>query len=406
MSTKCKLLFVIFSLIMLSYTLVFSQYDVENIKNKLPKLLGATNMGTDFWFTVPPCTIDEGGGVLVVKIYVSSATNANVIVEVPGKQYHQQKQINQFEVNEFNLTPIVASPWSKSLRVKPPAEKVWEGAGVHVYSDNPIIVYCTVRFSYTSDGFLVYPLSSLGKEYIVSSYGSLDSMFNGYVISPSLSGCVAAFDSTEVEFTLGGNPITKTVGGLNPGDKLTKLLMKGDVIMVASNGYEQDLTGSRWYANKPFAVVSGNYCANIPTTNRWCDYIAEMDLPTFMWGRDYHVPKIYGRKYASLIRIFAKEKNTTIFKDGIEVGYLSEAGGILNKGWLEMRMVPMTETPRSIVISSDKPVGITLCNTGVEEDSIPLPNSDPFIMAILPVNSYTSELIFSTQGIGDKLHFK
>ncbi len=378
----------------------------DNVKDKLPKIQSASGMGTDFWFTVPPSFEDESGNWSnMIEIYVTSQDSTPVILEVPSKSVFMIDKVLPNSVIKFYLTSLTAFPWLKSGSSPSPKEQVLSGAGIHILSIKPVIVYCVLRFRGTSDGFLVLPSSSLGKEYIVATYGSLDALAHGQFF-PSLSGCCATEDSTKVSFTLGGNVSTKTSGGMETGEMKEFTLNKGDVVMVASDGAGADLSGSLWKSDKPLAVVSGNYCANIPINNRWCDYICEMEQPVFTWGTNYLVPKIYGRKYSSLIRIFARDTNTTIYRDGMEVAKLPKAGGLQNKGWIELRCVPLPDSARPVVISSDKPVGVTLYNTGVEEDSIPYPNSDPFQMAVLPVESFITEMNFISPGLVNNTKFK
>ena len=101
-------------------------------------------------------------------------------------------------------------------------------------------------------GFVFQP-PFLGTEYIVASYGDMCDMYPGLTF-PSLSGCTGVFDNT-VTFKVGGNAVTKTASGSTPGQTETWVINKGDVVMVSSAGAEADLTGSRWSADKPIAVV-------------------------------------------------------------------------------------------------------------------------------------------------------
>ncbi len=403
MKRKYGLLLLILAFLASGMSSLFSDdYEIEQIKKKLPKLLGANNVGKDFWFTIPPCY--EVGGNNFIKIFVTTPANTIIYVNVPGKGWTVQKKSVPNDVVEFNITPSVGQAYSHDPGKVPPAEKVYRGMGIHVYADQPLVVYCVIRYQATSDGFLAFPASSLGKDYISCSYADMGAMYNGNY--PSEMGIVSPHDDNVVKFTMGGNIVSKTAGNMKPGETKTEVMQKGDVWMFSSYGYEGDLTGSKIVSSKPVGVVSGNFCTNIPTTNRWCDYTVEMDIPTFTWGLNYHVGKIHGRRYASLIRIFAKEKNTKLFRDGIEIGKLTDAGGLLGKGWLEMRLVPMGYEPSSAVISGDKPIGVTLCNTGVQEDGAPMPNSDPFIMGITPMEQYQKEITFATPGIKGVQNFK
>ena len=370
----------------------------EDIKKKLPKMLGANNAGKEFWFTIPPVFEDESGGYAnFVKIFVTSPAKTYVTVEVPGRGKRMNNYTVPNDVIEFNITPADAQPYLKSGYQPCVPEDIYKGVGIHITADEPLVVYVVCRYRYTSDGFLAIPVSSLGREYICASYGDMTAMFPMYTL-PSLCGITAAYDNTKVRFKLGGNTLTQTAGGMKPGDVKEATLNKGDVWMFSSKGPEADLTGSKITSNYPIAVVSGNQCTNIPTSNQWCDYTVEMDIPTYTWGYDYHVPKVPKRRYPSLVRIFAKEPNTNYYRDGKQIGQLAEAGGVLGRAYIEMRMVSMGSDPRSVVFSGDKPIGVTLYNCGVQEDVV-TSNSDPFVMAMTPMEQYQKTITFCTPGV-------
>lgn len=387
---------VIMFFLFFSLNSLFSQYDEEQIKKKLPKIMGATNMGTDFWLTIPPC-YEVSTGNNFIKLFVAAKSATHVTLEVAGKKVKIEKDVQPNSYVEFNLTPSDGQCYLHKPDKTPPSEKVYKQNAINIYSDNPVIVYCAVRYLSISDGFLVLPVEILGNEYLASSYGDMGALYLGNY--PSEVGIVSPYNQNKVNFTMGGNTVSKTAGGLKPGESVTDTLNKGDVWMFSSFGYEGDLTGSRIKSSLPVAVVSGNFCTNIPTSNKYCDYTAEMDLPTYIWGKTYHIPIIYGRKYASIIRIFPKIPETTIYRDGAIVAKLPESGGLLGKGWIEMRYVPMGESKRPVVFTADKPIGITLCNTGALEDGDPMPNSDPFTMALLPIESYSDSITLVTPGI-------
>lgn len=384
-------------LIVLFSNCLFSQILDSSL---VPRFLGTNNMGNEFWFTIPPCYEDVSSGFQnLIKIFVTSPVKTEVIVEVPGKGYYNTRMTVPNDVIEFNLTSAKGQPYSKSANQPCVAEQVYKSNGIHVFSKQPLVVYCVVRYHWTSEGFLCIPLSSLGTEYIVSGY-KVDPMFSSrwnYKL-PNLCGVTAAFNDTKVTWTMGGNSKTITAGGQKPGDIKEWTLQKGDVLMYSTNSDEADLSGSKIVSTKPVSMVTGLQCADIPVGNEWCDYVAEMDIPTYAWGSRLHVPKIINRKYASLIRIYAKEPNTTIYKDGNQVGIIKSSGGVEGDGFLEMRMMPMDQNPKSVVISSDKPINVTLLNCGTQEDANG-GSSDPFTMAITPYEQYQKEITFCTPGI-------
>ena len=293
--------------------------------------------------------------------------------------------------------PIIKDRNEESL-----PEAIYQGSGIAIKSAAPVMVYVLVRFMASSGAFLALPVSSLGTKYIVSSYG-VDPMLreDWGAHYPSISCITSVYDNTKVKFTLGGNSKTETGGGMLPGEEKTATLNKGDVWMFMSKNDESDLSGSVVSSDKPVAVVSGNYCAMIPFGNKYAGYIVEADLPVDCWGKKYLVPFVPIRKNPGIVRIYASEDSTNVFLDGNHIGFLTTGGGLINEGYIETRVCKKTEEypNHPAIITADKPIGVSLYNTGCMEDSYPLPDSDPFQMNIYPIENLQKELNIFQPGI-------
>lgn len=396
-------------------TIQAENFSENEAKSNLPVLLGTGNAGKEYWFTIPPCLQEEGTKTVnFIRIYITSQYRTNCVVEIPGKKYSSKKETIPNEVIEFVIEPGVGQPYEKSPVDPERPDEVFPNAGIHIVADAPIVVYAAVRYYNTGGGFLPIPVPKLGKKYIVSSY-PVDTLFreeNFYI--PGYVGIVAAYDKTTVQFTLGGNSKTQTAGGILPGQTAQKTLNKGDVWLISTKGSYSDLTGSKIVADKPIAVVTGNECANIPNGKRWCDYIVEMEMPTYAWGYSYHIPITSKsprrwRKYTPLLRVLAKEQNTTLYRNGKEFGFLKGTTGMEGDGWVETRMnpeVPYTYYP--VVISGDKPISVTLYNPSAQDDDTNNVNAynDPFSMTIIPVEQYSNEIFFCAPGVLGGLRFE
>ncbi|TAL67366.1 MAG: hypothetical protein EPN82_15470 [Bacteroidetes bacterium] len=378
-------------LIASSYQTSAKEFDLNKLKKDLPELLGSNNVGTEFWLTFVPCW-ETAGAKNDLKLYISSGLETVVTVEIPGKGYIRKQTTIPNDIIEFTLSPALGQPYRKTDTQQPEPEQIYEGAGIHVYADNPIIVYGVTRYEYTSDGYLAVPLSSLGKDYIVASWADPADNENQWLTS--YTAVVAPYDRTTVRFNLGGTAATRTAGGQNPGETTKWDLSKGDVLIFGSIGQHSDLSGSRFRANKPVSVVSGNFCAYIPENTEACDFIIEMELPTNTWGTEYHVTRIVDRLNNSFIKIFPKESGTKIFRDGIQLTTLQTGGGMENTGWLRMRAD--VGEPRPVVISGDKPISVTQYNPGQNDDAV---FSDPFQLVLTPYEQYQREIVFNTPGI-------
>jgi hypothetical protein len=366
-------------------------------KSKLPKLLGTSSAGTEFYFSFIPAW-ETSGASNELKIYVSSNTKTKVRVEVVGKQYAEEKITIPNGIIEFTLTPLIGQAYSRHHTSPPKTDSIFKGAGIHVLSDDPILCYGVTQFQYLSDGFMAIPVNALGKEYIVSSFADVSENIGQWL--PSISSITAAFDNTEVKFTMGGTDRSTTAGGLEPGKQSIWNLEKGDVLLISSLGSKAELSGSRIETNNPVAVVSGNFCAYVPTNCGCGDLLEEMELPTDLWGTEYHVTNVADRLKNSMIKIFAKEPNTNIFRDYEIMGFIRDNGGISGIGYLDMRADD--SSPRPIVISGDKPISVTQYNCSRGDDGI---GSYPFQMVLIPTELYSTNSTFITP-CTDSLYFK
>ncbi|MFM8456845.1 MAG: IgGFc-binding protein, partial [Ignavibacteria bacterium] len=246
---------------------------------------------------------------------------------------------------------------------------------------------------------LAIPINAFGTEYVVASYPQYTAAGSSYEL-PAMTNIIAAYDDPKMPFTMGGTSGSITSGGLKKGQKATFSMNKGDVVCFANNGDAGDVAGSLVKANKPIGVVSGNQCANVPSGVYACDYISEMELPTFTWGKEYHVTPIVGRQKAPVIRVFAKEKDTRVFRDGQDWMRLTLNSRGEGDAFIERRafdgdlnsLVQQNGTPCK-VISADKPIYVMLYNPGQTDDNVV---SDPFQLVLTPLEQYQKEIVFAT----------
>jgi hypothetical protein len=368
-------------------------------KKKLPSLLAGSNAGNEFYLSFPPVYEEVAGGDNSLRIFVASGVRQEVTVEVKGKGVKYTKVTVPNDVIEFRIAPGDGLPYSKPTTSPAPPEQIYQQAAVYVKSRAPIVVYGVARYQYTSDGFLAIPVSAFGTEYVIAAYPQYTAAGSIYDL-PSVSNIIAAYDDTEVTFTMGGTNGSRTTGGLRKGQKATVNMMKGDVWCFADAGDAQDISGSLVKANKPIGVVSGNQCANVPSGVYACDVINEMELPTFTWGKEYHVTPIVGRQKAPVIRVFAKEKDTKVTRDGQDWMRLTLNSRGEGDAFIERRafdgdlnsLVNGGGTPCK-VIAADKPIYVMLYNPGQTDDNVV---SDPFQMVLTPLEQYQKEIVFAT----------
>ncbi|MBK9248874.1 MAG: choice-of-anchor D domain-containing protein [Ignavibacteria bacterium] len=359
---------------------------------KSDRILTDTQAGKDFYFSFPP-NFEEPPKSLerTCRVVVISKIKQTVTVEITGRGYSETKTVEANDVTDFVIPAAVAEPFENAGDTKAPEEKLYLQAGVHVSAQAPISCYGYSMTKTSGEGFAVMPVSALGTEYIVSSYQQCFDNPRNLIATTTIT---AANDETTVSFTMGGNSSSTTSGGLKPGSTTSFTMNKGDVLCFATNGIGQDISGSRIKSNKPVTVVSGNQSALVPDGIPWGNYICEMEIPTAHWGKEYLVPIFYGRKKNPQIRIYGKEKNTTVFRDGQQWLVIPKNTGKREDGYIERRLDD--GNPSAKVVSSNKPIFISVYNTGQSDDN--LASSKPFQMSVLPYEQYQKKVAFATPG--------
>ena len=378
---------------------------VDSFKDNLPQLLNSNNAGTLFWITFHPCYEDTGPNN-ALRIYVSSAVATTVTLEIPGLAITRQKVTIPNDVIEFRLPVAEGQAYSKGGQMSGPPQpaQVWEGRAIKLSADYPIIVYGVTRYQYTSDGYLALPVSSLGKKYQVASYEDPTDNTNQYF--PSFTSIVGAYDNTKVTFRLGGfeNAMVPLLSGdtLRANEVIRATLNEGDILLIPGIGPFNDLTGSTINATKPVNVLSGSFCAYIPSFTPACDFIIEQELPENIWGKKYHVTPIQGRKKYGIIKIFAKKPMTQYYFDGLPSGTIQSAGGLRSRGWIETR-TGADDFPRPVVVSANEAINVVQYNPGQNDDGV---ENDPFQLQLSPLEQYQTEIVFNTPGIRGGFGFK
>src|ERR1035441_5518133 len=124
-----------------------------------------------------------------------------------------------------------------------------EDFGIHVTSSQPVSVYA---MDYTKDGlsaaFTAYPTNLLGTNYCVMSFPSY-SQFAIVATADNTTVNITPSPTADLEGSLWMNPIT---------------LQKGQTYLIDSANYGDDVTGTWIKSDKPIAVFSGAYYADVP----------------------------------------------------------------------------------------------------------------------------------------------
>lgn len=363
----------------------------------LEQLRVPSNMGKNFVFAIPPVYEED---TVEINLYALSDIDTRVSVDLVGRGYTFSRSVKKNKISFIKLGNF-ALPFSFKQNSFLP-EQVLSFSSIEVTSAEPIVLYCLVKLRNNSEGFLCLPVESVGNRYIVASMPDMTWMYGGDS-KPSVITISATQDNTKVSYTVGGNAVTTTVGGLKVGQTKTWILNKYDVVVIANSkdSKEGDMTGSVVSSDKPVSVVSGNVCANVPTTLRYCNYITEMERPTSSWGMIHLIPNIPFRKNSAMVKIFSAEGNCQILKNGSPNKVIQKSGGVEGTGYIYERV---NANKNSVMVyTSNKPTSVTFFNPGSEDDKYP---SAPFQMNIIPFEKFSRNYLLSTPALPGNTTFK
>jgi IgGFc binding protein/Secretion system C-terminal sorting domain len=375
--------FFLFLAILLLPILSFSQEKEVKSSN----ILGSTGYGYYYYGTFHP---GPGSSDEPDLIYIFSQLKTTVTVTVSSKEFEQEQKTIPNEFIVFEIPKNISRPYSKKVNEKPNPDSVYKASAIRIYAGDPVVAYCVSGGS--AGSFLARAVPNLGKEYIISSSpdpGNNESPDGEFFTS--YASCVAPYDKTKVRFTAGGPSFSETSSGMKVGENITFALSQGDVLMMGSLGKGSDLSGSKFTANKNIACFSGSYCAHVPENTGECEYTIKQELPTYTWGTIYYVAPIAGRKRASMLKIYAKNDSTKIYRDSEFIGELLHGGGGKpGEAYLEMRASDDSDDPKPVVISADKPIMVVQYNPGSNDDGV---QSKPFKLNISPLEQYETGVI-------------
>jgi len=312
-------------------------------------------MGKEFWFGFMS---NYGNSADYLNVYVTSKVSTSGVVSVPGIGFSQN-----FSVAANSTTTITVPNGCMAT-----GSNTVQPFGIHVVSTDTISVFALNYQPYTSDASVIFPVSSLDREYRISTIKGWPGDWGvEYLV-------VATENATVVQITP------------QSGAAYTVNMNAGDVYQVQST---EDLSGDRvkdFASCKNVAVFVGNICTNIGGCVA-CDHLYEQILPISKWGKNFVTMPFVG-KSQDYIRILANDNGTTVSING-------GAAINLNSGQSYMYS---TGAPSSIV--ANNPVLVMQYCQGGSCDGV----GDPFSVMDPPIeqsidnitfNAFTSSIITS-----------
>ncbi len=292
-----------------------------------------SNKGKDFWLAY---TGHIDGNISRMALYISSDVSTSGTVNLNGSTIPFNVTANQATVVQIfpNTYPVINQQ----------SDGIGVGKGIHIVSNDPVVVYAHILNSARSGSSLILPTNTLGRDYIAASFkSSVNSPAggNGGVSPGSQVAVVAVENNTTVEIT----PSATDVSGMHPANvPFTVTLNSGDVYQFRT-AYGADVTGTRVRSLasgsntcKPIAVFSGSTWTSMEcNTGTGGDNLYQQLMPRSTWGKNYITAPFADRQY-DIFRVIVSDPNTVVMKDGTALT------GLINNTYYQFN----SSTPHSI----------------------------------------------------------
>lgn len=257
---------------------------------------------------------------------------------------------------------------------------------VVVTASDVIVLFVTSTQDSTGDSYIVYPVDTLGTEYVAISYQSQ------YHTHRSQFACVATEDGTDVEITspVGGTIVFNQINH-SKGGKFTVTLNRYEALVV--NG--TDVTGTLIVSNNKLSCFTGAHtrvnCASDFTTDFMCEHL----IPMSAWSKEYLAfTNSFNRPDAEQrIRVVGGNTTTTI---DVIINTVTTSCVIQVRSFCEFSLAP----GNGAIIRSNEiiSVGQFSCSKGILYQSNN--KGDPRLLMSPSVDTFLPEYTFVTPIVG------
>ncbi len=358
-----------------------------------------SNKGKDFWVGYGYHEQMSGNSQDMV-LYFAAEQTTNVTVSIPGLGYSQNYVV---PANTTIASAALPKAGAQDCRLRTESAAP-ENKGIHITSDYPIVAYAHVYNGSVSGATILFPKSTLGKEYYSVNYTNISNTGNSncwvYVIA-------ADTGITTVEITPSKNTLTH-----NAGVTFTVNLTQGQVYnlmgqFTGTNPFSGvDLSGTKIKsiasangACKKIAVFSGSGRISITCTgaSSSSDNYMVQAFPQTAWGKKYlTVPSVSYNVVSgnttslsafNIYRVNVSDPTTVVKINGVVT-----ALPLQNNFYYEI-----AATSQPLLIEADKPVVVSQYFPSRGQCGLPGPagDGDPEVLYLSSVEQNINKVLWN-----------
>ncbi|MFA7325603.1 MAG: IgGFc-binding protein [Candidatus Kapaibacterium sp.] len=351
-----------------------------------------------------------------LAIYISSSTDATITLE-----NHSNSKVLTRTIKKDEVLTLDNFELGKQSEIEETSDGLISNKVIEILSDKPISVFVINSKNNTSDGYLAYPVSEWGNNYIHNSfyhlYRNRESRSSGFTI-------LSQKDSTLIKVILKGRGFDKgstKTGNLELGDTIYINLNKNESYSVKTKSNFNntfDLSGTLIIGNNPIGLLSFHERTLIPQDDpdNGYDHLIEMMQPLSNW-RNKFISVDFGREMGDFFRVLPLNDNTNL-----TITNYNESG-VLNKtetinintggGFYEFNNAKINSynsqnlvgIKGSTIWESDQPILVTQYAYSQDWEKIRsntrFDNYDPFMLNLINEEQFTNNIRFLVPSYND-----
>lgn len=354
-----------------------------------------------------------------LAIYISSSIDASITL-----RNHSNNRVITRTIKKDKVLTLDNFELGKQNEIEETSDGQVSNKVIEITSDNPISVFVINSKNNTSDGYLAYPVSEWGNNYIHNSFyhhyvSSSQNRSSGFTI-------LSMEDNTTVNINLKGrgansNGTTKS-GNYKIGDKFTIILNKNQSYTVKTKSTTNnafDLSGSLVTSDKSIGLLSFHERTYIPQLSpiKGRDHLIEMMQPLSNW-RNKFVSLDFNRRYGDFFRVLPLKDNTKlIIKNYLKNGILNTIDTVIigtggdfyeynNATIKDYNLNGQSSGIKDITIwEADSPILVTQYAYSQDWDKISSQDNsdkyDPFMLNLINEEQFTNNINFLVPNYND-----
>ena len=373
-----------------------------------------SNKGREFWvgygshvsmYNTNGTVNTTNGGSQNMVLYFTSDQDANVTVEIPATGWTRTYKVL---ANQVTTSDIIPKTGTDDARL---SDEGKSNKGIHIISDVGIIAYTHIYNSSISGASLLFPVSTLGRDYYSVNYTQVSNSQYSY----GYTYVIATEDNTNIEII----PSVNTFN-IPKGDTLRVTLNRGEIynvfgrVVIPGTGTNQrstgeDLTGTRirsiatsTSSCKRIAVFSGSGKLSINCTTNGAgsaDNYIQQAFPSSAWGRRYLTAPT-NKMPNNFYRVIVSNPTTKVKLNGT----LLNTATLVNNFYYEF------SSTTANLIESDLPIMVAQYITTASScgNNIIGGNGDPEMIYLSPIEQTINKVTINSTSnfnIGSAYHF-